>query len=291
MPVPAPVAATTGRSRKRVVRTLVLGTCAAAMFASSTIDAAELKVETVAAFDRYVRLTESRMDDELTREAAFVWTDPLADAPRRRALEQLRRGEVLIEGRRTRDGTTSIDVPGGLVHHWVGLVFIPGVRLDDAVALLQDYDHHAQLFAPNVVASRTLDRNGSHFRVYLRFYMKKVIAVTVNTEHDAEFARLAPDRVHSRIRSTRIAEVVDAGTPKEHENPPERDSGFMWRLNTYWRFLERDGGTYVQCESITLSRDIPFGLGWLIRPFVTQVPRESLTFILDKTRMELQRPR
>jgi hypothetical protein len=147
------------------------------------------------------------------------------------------------------------------------------------------------VYRPNVVRSRILSREGSSFRVYLRFFMKKVIAVTLNTEHDAQFASLGPDRAHSRIHSTRIAEVADAGTPKEHEKPPGRDTGFMWRLNTYWRFLERDGGTYIQCESITLSRDIPFGLGWVVGPFVTDIPRESLKFTMERTRAELLKGR
>jgi hypothetical protein len=112
--------------------------------------------------------------------------------------------------------------------------------------------------------------------------MKKVLSVTLNTESDAEFFHPGPGRAYSRIHSTRIAEVADAGTPQEHEKPVGNDTGFMWRLNTYWRVLERDGGTYVQCESISLSRDIPFGLGWIIGPFVTDVPKESLQFTLGR---------
>jgi hypothetical protein len=85
-----------------------------------------------------------------------------------------------------------------------------------------------------------------------------------------------------------VAEVEDAGTPRERELPPGKGHGFMWRLNTYWRFLERDGGAYVQCESITLSRDVPFGLGWIIKPFVTEIPMESLAFTLQRTRAALK---
>ena len=69
--------------------------------------------------------------------------------------------------------------------------------------------------------------------------------------------------------------------------PVGRDGGYLWRLNTYWRFLERDGGTYIQCEAISLTRAIPFGLGWLVEPFVTSIPRESLSFTLETTRKVL----
>jgi hypothetical protein len=248
---------------------------------------AELKPATATAFDKYVRLTEQRMDSELGSDA-FLWIDRLRGQAKSDALARLKRGELVIERLRTREGGSELDAPDGMIHHWLGLVFLPGVKLQDAVGLLQDYDRHARIYAPNVAASKTLQKNGGRFRVFLRFYMKKVIAVTMNTEHEAAFTQPAPDRAWSQIHSTRIAEVADAGTPQERELPPGRDQGFMWRLNTYWRFVERDGGVYVQCESLTLSRDIPFGLGWLIGPFVTSVPKDSLTFTLEKTRAALK---
>jgi hypothetical protein len=258
--------------------------------AATTAASADLKPPTAAAFDKYVRLTEQRMDAELGQAASFLWIDRLSGQAKGDAMTRLKLGQVVIEPLQTRDGTAEIDVPDGMIHHWVGIVFLPGVKVDAAVALLQDYDRHARIYAPNVAASKTLEKNGNHYRVFLRFYMKRVIGVTMNTEHVATFTRPAPDRAWSRIHSTRIAEVADAGTPQERELPPGRDRGFMWRLNTYWRFLERDGGVYVQCESLTLSRGIPWVLGPLIRPFVTSVPKDSLTFTMEKTRAALASP-
>ncbi|MGH9384451.1 MAG: hypothetical protein ACRD2N_09220, partial [Vicinamibacterales bacterium] len=217
--------------------------------------------------------------------------DGLPERSRKPSLDQLQRGLVVIDKLETREGSTAIDVPKGMIHHWSGVVFVPGATVDRAVALMQDYNRHAELFRPAVVASKLLERNGDEFRIHLRFFMKKIIAVTMNTEHEARFVRPAADRAYSQITSTRIAEVEHAGTTREAEKPVGRDSGFMWRFNTYWRFLERDGGTYVQCESITLSRDIPFALGWIIGPFVTSIPRESLTFTLERVRKALSQQR
>ncbi len=107
------------------------------------------------------------------------------------------------------------------------------------------------------------------------------------TTNEAQFFKAGSDRAYSRIRSTRVTEIADAGTPQERAKPAGEENGFMWRLNTYWRFLDRDGGTYIQCESLTLSRDVPFALAWIIRPFVTQLPKESLTFTLEKARAAL----
>jgi hypothetical protein len=152
---------------------------------------------------------------------------------------------------------------------------------------MQDYDRHASIFAPAIVRSKTLSQEGQRFRVALRFHVKKIIAVTLDTENDARFVRAGRDRAYSSIRSTRVVEIDDPGTPEEREKPGGEERGFMWRLNTYWRFLERDGGTYIQCESVTLSRDVPLALAWIIRPFVTQMPRESLAFTLNKAREAL----
>ena len=253
------------------------------LFALPT-DGAELSPKTIAAFDRYVQIAERRIANEVRQPQTFLWPDALAAGGKQDALARLRRGEVVVDRMRL-DGST--DVPDGLLHHWIGVIFIPGVHVQDAVALMQDYNRHSSVYRPNIVQSKTLDRKDDVFKVFLRFYMKKVIAVTLNTEHEARFTVAGPDRAHSSIHSTRVAEVVDAGTPAEREEQPGHGHGFMWRLNTYWRFLERDGGTYVQCESITLSRDMPFGLGWLIKPFVTEVPKESLTFTLEKTKAAL----
>jgi hypothetical protein len=251
--------------------------------AASTAVAADLQPATVAAFDRYVRATERRLDTA----GPYLWVDGLNDARRREALAALRRGELLIEPLETREQGKTIDVPDGLIHHWIGVVFVPGASVDQAVALLQDYDRHAAIYAPTVQRSKTLARGGDTFKVSLRFMMKKVITVVTNTEHEARFTRDGADRAQSRIRSTRIAEVEEPGTPKEREKPVGHDGGYLWRLNTYWRFLQRDGGVYVQCESITLTRGIPAGFGWLVRPFVTSIPRESLAFTLETTRKQL----
>ena len=184
-----------------------------------------------------------------------------------------------------------IEIPGGMVHHWVRRAFVRGATVEQALALLQDYNSHAQIYQPAVARSRLIARTGDTFRFSLRFFMKKVITVVADSEHEARFTRPARDRAEGRIHSTRIAEVENADTAAERELPVGNDGGYLWRLNTYWRLLERDGGTYLQCESISLTRGIPTGFGWLVGPFVTSIPRESLTFTLETTRNRLARQR
>ena len=227
------------------------------------------------------------MDIEERNQDKFLYIDGLAPAESAAAERQARGAVPFMARIKTNDGARTIDVPDGLIHHWVGVTFMPGVTTDQAVALMQAYDRHADVFKPVIVRSRLLSHEGDRFRFYLRFYVKKIIGVTTDTEHEAVFGRPSAERAFSRLRSTRIAEVEDAGTPSERQKPVGGGHGFLWRLNTYWRFAERDGGTWVQCESITLTRDIPTGLGWLIGRFVTEIPKESLTFTLSTARKAL----
>jgi hypothetical protein len=265
-----------GCVRKRCTSALLLG-----VVAGASLTAAELQPRTVAAFDRYVRATESSL-----KAGPFLYVDRLPPSRRAEALAMMKRGLLSIEAPRTLEGGREIDVPGGIVHHWVGTAFVPGATLDQALRILQDYDRHDRIYAPTVARSKLLSHEGDRYRFFLRFRMKKVITVVVNSEHDARFTR-EPDRVEGWIHSTRIAEVENPDEPGEREKPVGQDGGYLWRLNTYWRLLLRDGGLYIQCESVSLTRGIPLGFGWLVGPFVTSIPKESLTFTLETTRKQL----
>jgi hypothetical protein len=264
---------------------LTAAAIAVGLLGTTSAESADLQPRTIAAFDRYVKAAET----ETAARVEFLRLDGLPEALRRARQDELRAGLLHIERLTTLDGGREIPVPDGLMHHWVGTVFAPGASVEQALSILQDYDKHAEIYRPAVVQSRLLSRNGDRFRMFLRFSMTKVITVVVNTEHDAQFYRDGPDRARSRIYSTRIAQVENAGESDERELPVGRDGGYLWRLNPYWRLLQRDGGTYVQCESISLTRGIPFGFAWLIQPFVTSIPRESLEFTLNTTRTTLAR--
>ena len=246
---------------------------------------AELQNRTIQAFDRYVRLTEARLNGN----APFLWIDGLPEPRRREALDAVRRRELSIERLETKDNGREIDAPGGMIHHWVGTAFVPGATIDQALSVLQNYNEHYRIYAPTVAASKLQSHEGDRFTFFLRFVMKKVITVVVNSDHEAVFRKPAADRAEGWIHSTRIAEVENPGTPTEREKPVGNDGGYLWRLNTYWRLLARDGGLYIHCESVSLSRGIPTGFGWIVGPFVTSIPRESLTFTLETTRNRLER--
>jgi hypothetical protein len=250
--------------------------------------AVKLKEETGAALEYYVRLTEARNAEELKRGSGLLWIDGLPEAARAAVIAELKSGAVKTQKLETRDAGEPIRCPGGMIHHWVGVIFIPGAKLEEVLGVLKDYDRHSVYYAPDVERSKVESRDGHHFRVFLRFRRHKVITVVLNTEHDVQYYRDSLERAHSRSSAVRIAEVENAARNDEREKTPGDDRGFLWRTETWWRMEERGGGVYVQSEVASLTRNIPAGLGWLIGPFVTSIPKESLTFTLEATRKAVE---
>ncbi|HTV57302.1 MAG TPA: hypothetical protein VMJ93_00355 [Verrucomicrobiae bacterium] len=246
--------------------------------------AANLRPSTAAAFDRYAALTQQRFQEQLASGGPFLWIDTLPAARRDAAYASLRAGNVVIEKMETLDNGKPIPVPGGLIHHWIGTVFIPGATLSETLTLEKDYNHHQTYFQPDVIRSKILRQDGDDYVVLLRFKKQKIVTVILDTEHVVHYQPIDATRAASWSHTTRIQQVENAGAAEERMDPPGQDDGFLWRMNTYWKFEQKDGGTYVESQSVSLTRDIPMGLGWMIGPFVESIPRESLTFTLSATR-------
>jgi hypothetical protein len=253
--------------------------------AAPNLEAAELRRETEAAWERYVELTEERIERELASEEGFLVQDFLPDEKRSQAAAALSAGEIFAAKLRTLepDGR-DVAIPFGLVHHWTGSIFVPGADLENLVCWLQEYDEHDRYFQ-DVEESRLVARQGESFQIFLRLRRTKILTVRYTTEHAVQYERHGADRISSRSRATRIAELEDPGTPREREKPAGKDRGFLWRLNSYWRFQERPGGVVVELESVSLSRGIPLALRWLIGPYLDSVPRESLEATLLPIRL------
>jgi hypothetical protein len=242
-----------------------------------------LRQATITAFGMYVAQTEAQNTKTL-RQGPFLWVDGLPEQDRIKAIAGLKAGEVELRRITKAPDGNRPDVPGGMIHDWEGIIFIPAVKVDDVLRILQDYNHQATYYAPDVESARIESRNGDDFRVFLRFRRHKIVTVVLDTEHAVTYFRDSNDRAHSRSSATRIAQVEDPGGPKEKEKTPGDDDGFLWRMETWWRLEERDGGVYIQNQVVTLTRDIPTGLGWLIEPFITKIPKETLDFTLQATR-------
>ncbi len=239
----------------------------------------DLRPETVAAFEKYVKDVEAEADLRVAGKPNFLWLD---DSPAR--LARAKRGEV-VSVRTAGDGP--VKVPNGLIHDFIGGVFIPRATAAQTLAFVQDYDHHKDFYGPEVAQARIVRRDDEHFVVFMRLRKGKMgVTAVLDTTHDARFYELDPGRWHSRSRTVDVREVENHDSPNERERPAGYGAGYMWALNSYWRFAERDGGTYVECRAVSLSRAIPGGwLGaLLIGPIVNDLPKDSLENTLRATR-------
>jgi hypothetical protein len=246
-----------------------------------------LRPETLRAFERYVRLTEARMQQETTGASPLLWLDRQPAGDRAANVARLDRGEVISTRLETRDGGARINADGGLIHHWVGTVFLPGAKLDRVKGIVQNYARYPEWFSPLVRRATVTSRTGDHFRVAMRTEMRKVLTVTVDADYLIDYRPVGTHGLHVRSLATALHLVDSPGTADERRTPADQTFGFLWRLNTYCTFSEIPRGTYEQCESLSLTRDIPFGLGPVVRPLVSGIPRETLEFTLGQVRKQL----
>jgi len=245
---------------------------------AQTAKPVQLKPQTVEAFGAYIRDAEAAMEQTLSG-GMFLWSD--LDSERSR---QIREGQVVAQ---FWAGQEPVKVPNGLIHDWIGAVLIPGSTVNDTLALIQDYDNHTNIYKPEVIASKLISRHGDDFQIYLRLLKKKIVTVVLDTDHEVHYRALDESRWTCRSSTTRIAEVEEAGSSKERVLPPDTGYGFLWRLYSYWRFQQRNGGVYMECRAISLTRDVPFGLGWALEPIIQKLPKESLINTLEATRRAL----
>lgn len=248
---------------------------------SNIVFAAELKPKTNEAFDHYVAATEARFASELHPGGLFLYIDHLGQEEKRQAYQNLQHGEVWIENV---ESNSAYIAPGGMVHHWVGIIFIPGATLDKALPIIKDYGHRAEYYKPDVIAAKLLTHQGNDYTIFLRLRQKKFTTAIFNTTYAIHWGEVDARHVYSHSVTTRVAEVKDTSKPEGEELPVGTGNGYIWRLNSYWRFQESDGGVYVQCEAVSLSRDIPTGFGWLLESMVKGLPKDSLMRVLTRTR-------
>jgi hypothetical protein len=243
---------------------------------------AQLKKNTLRAWDEYVKLTEERIAKELETEDRFLVTDFLSGEDVQPCRELVQTGGICVLNMRDRGSNEEFEVPNGRIHHWLGKTLIPGARLDEVVAWIQDYDHHDEYY-DDVEESRLLTRKENFFQIFLRLKRKKVITVHYNTTHDVNYFPLGSEKLYSSSISTRIREIDDPGSAEEKEKPEGRDNGFLWRLNSYWRYQQTADGVLVECESLSLSRDVP-ALLFMIEGIVDSTAREALQYTLGNLR-------
>lgn len=237
-------------------------------------DAAELKQKTLQAWEAYVQTANLAMEQRAAGRSPFLWVDESPDLLRR-----VRSGELVVSN------LDHADVPSGLIHHWVGAMFLPGVTIDEVNVVFKDYDHYPDFFRARVVKVKVLEQREDYQKI-TTLVVQRAFGVTgaVEADNEVHIIKLDARRVYSVSNATRVQEVADYGRPEERLLSENRGPGYVWRTFSINRLEQRDGGVYIEMEMIGLSRGIPMGFGWLIKPLIEHMPRTIMLDTLKDTR-------
>ena len=252
----------------RYVRKFLVGViCLNFLVVPATTEGAELKKETQQAWDAYIQTANSRMVDR--SNGLFLWVD---EVPERS--QSVRDGKILVSpiGQQYPK-----PVPSGLIHDWIGAAFIPNVRLEDVLAAARDYGHYKEFYKPNVIDSKSLGTSGlcDKYSMLVANH-EAVVSTALESEYEACYHRLDDRRWYSIAHTTRVQEIRHYAESGAQELPSDEGSGYIWRIYSFARFQERDGGVYVELEVIVLSRDIPVAVRWVVNPIVRRISKNAM---------------
>jgi hypothetical protein len=250
----------------------LIGFCLAVLAAH-----AALAPETMAAYRKYIAELETRLRAQNQSQSGFLWID--SDPARRSAV---RNGEIVTQKIKAQE------VPGGMIQHWIGGELLPGATLAQVEQVDQDYADYSRIYAPDISRPKVLSHTGDRYVVSYRITKTKVLTAVEDTVHAIEYEPLGPGRLAMQSRSQSVRQVDDAGKPSEHVLPEGEGDGFLWAMNSYWRMQARDGGVYVECEAVTLSRAVPMGLGLMVNPILQSFAEESLKRTLEAKRQAVR---
>jgi|SRR6185503_329238 len=259
----------------------------APVLAAAALAVPELAPATLKAYDRYVAITETRIQAERSGAAPLFWIDRQPDRAKISVWQKIRAGEVVVEALETKENGRTIDVPSGRVHHWVATMLLQGVTVDRVLAIVRDYDRYPQVFAPLMTRARAIERHENRDVVALRTSIQKLISVVMDGDYVMEYSRLSQTRAVTTTIATNLQQVLNDGRPDERRVPTDRTDGYLWRYRMYCSIEQRPEGVLDQCESLTLTRTVPGLVSWLIGGTVAAIPRDSLTLMLTGTRKTL----
>jgi hypothetical protein len=239
--------------------------------------AVELQAETARAWDDYVRNVNLRMEERLKTRAPFLWTDESPDRSLR-----LRRGEIIVA---PVVGHGTQDVPSGLIHDWIGAVFIPNATIESLWDVVHAYDNYKEIYKPAVTDSSALSCTPSD-QEFSMIWQRRVLFVNAAMEGKYRARDFSVDthRGYNIADSVSVQEIEGYGHAGEHRLPAGAGHGFIWRVRSVAKYEERDGGVYLELEAIALTRDIPASLRWLANRVINHLSIDSMTATLRETR-------
>jgi hypothetical protein len=246
------------------------------LVSSTAVQAAHLAPATSEAWEDYVKSANVRMEQRLRPGEVFLWVDESPDR-----LASVRAGEIVVSPVGPQNPKK---VPFGLIHDWVGAIFIPNASLSDALQVVRDYGRYKNLYQPSVIDSKVIATGEEKDRFSMLLLNRSLLLKTAfDADYESSYVHVDDRRVYSVSRTTRLQEIEDYGSPAQRVLQEGEGKGIMWRLLGITRYMERDGGVYIEFEAIGLSRDIPASIRWLVEPTVRRISRTSVSTSLHQT--------
>jgi hypothetical protein len=245
----------------------------------------ELKPETLRAWNDYIADAKAQLpQDASSQQVPFLWSDRVAER-----MQKVKTGEPAVEPA-LKDNPKK--VPHGLIHDWMGAIFIPNTSIDDVMRVLQNYDEYKNYYKPWVETSKALPRDDTEDRFNLVLMQKEFgVTAALDTDNQSQVVKIDATHVYSYSTTTRVQAIDDFGKPSAHDIPQDHGPGYVWRMCTITRLEQRDGGVYMEIETMALSRGIPIEFRWLIKPLTERLPRDTVTKTLKDTRDAVEQGR
>ena len=238
----------------------------------------KLSQQTLSEFEHYASSVESKIKSRWSGESPFLALDG-DPAARKRVLS----GELYIK--QMNDGQP-VSITSGLIHDWLGAIYIPRTTPERVVGVLEDYNRHKDIY-PAVTASHLVSRHGFDVVGDWRLEQKGFVPVILNVQNDVHFARIGSGKWKGTSYARDIREVDTGLFSRGRQYPSGEGHGFLWRLYNYWTLEAVNNGVIAECRTLSLSRDIPASLAWAVTPYVDKAPRGSLSSTLLDTRKAL----
>ena len=259
----------------------ILFTLVASLLLTPAASAVTPGSDTLKQWDSYQLRVQADVQNAAQRSDHFLWID---QSPDRKAAVQS--GNVLIAPLRNKG---YVVVQSGLIHHWIGAVFLPKTTAAEFIHAVQDYSNYANTYKPAVTRSKLLTQDGDQFTYTLTVVSKTLSFKTgLRGEFQSRFVSESSAAGYSISQSTKLRELDDPDGPHEHDLSPNQDHGYVQRILTVVRYREEKDGLFAEVESVTLSRDIPAPVRWIANPIVERVSREVMTATLDTLKEKLQ---
>ena len=235
----------------------------------------KLSPKTAAQFEAYAKGVEAQLNARWHSGGSFLAIDS-NPAERKRVLT----GEIVIK--QMHDGGP-VAIEDGLIHDWMGAVFIAHATAEHVVSILENFNRHKNIY-PEVTQSKTLRSNGSVVTGHWRLEQGGLVPVKLDVTEEASYEKISAGKWDGRTYARKIHEIDTGLFSRGKEFPVDEGHGYLWRLYGYWGLEEVNDGVLAECRTLSLSRDIPPGLSWAIGPYVEKQPRASLTSTLSNTR-------